>query len=286
VSEKLREAAELFAKLSRDAGRELTWDEEGVAWADTYVQAVRPVESEDQLRVHSALVGAFLGEALIASFGGRWVDDAGEWAVQMDRGDRLHPFRRTMEQLRDGEGSSILALFRSVAASAEDASGETGEADAPVEADSTDAANASTGPGSKPAMTEAEGAAQLRTVAGRFLEVVVANGGPAEYGPGLVAFVASFVEAARPVGDELMDHYATMVGALLGESIVATYGGGWAIGPGGWAVRFAPGHEVYPFQAARRHLEKGAEDSVLALFDSIPLAHGAVLAHGGRQERP
>ena len=82
MGEKLRQAAELFVRLSKDAGRELEYDAAGVAWADQYADAVRPVESEDQLRVQTALVGSFLGEALIAAHGGGWVEEEGEWRVE------------------------------------------------------------------------------------------------------------------------------------------------------------------------------------------------------------
>jgi hypothetical protein len=252
---KLREAAELFAKLSADAGRELTYDDAGVAWADQYVEAVRPVETDDQLRVHTALVGGFLGEALLAQHGGAWVDDEGEWAVELADGTRQHPFRATMAHLREGSGRSILAVFRSAA-------GETAHAadgDASPEADVT----------------------PVHEAAQRFAAVIAANGGPSDYGDEMVAFVDEFVEGTRPVSPELLEQYTTLIGAVLGESIVAAFGGAWAATDEGWAVRFDAQNQVLPFDRARKHLRDGADESVLALFRSIPLVYAHALGRGG-----
>jgi hypothetical protein len=261
VSEKLREAAELFAKLSRDAGRELTHDEAGVAWADQYVEAVRPVESEDQLRVHTALVGAFLGEALLAQHGGAWVDDESEWAVDLADGSRVHPFRATMAQLREGSeaGESILTVFRSAGGGANSGQADGGAAGAapPLSID------------------------PVREAARKFAAVIEGNGGPAEYGHEMIAFVDQFVEGTRPVDPELLDQYTTLIGAVLGESLVAAYGGAWVPTHEGWVVRWDERSQVLPFDRARKHLLEGPDESVLALFRSIPLVFADAIERGG-----
>ena len=260
MSEKLREAAELFARLSRDAGRELTYDEAGVAWADQYVEAVRPVESEDQLRVHTALVGAYLGEALLATHGGAWVDDDGEWAVRLGDGEVVHPFRAAMAQLREGSeaGESILTVFRSAGGDGEPGSGG-GDESAPALSLSID---------------------PVREAAVRFAAVIAGNGGPAEYGDEMIAFVDQFVEGTRPVDPELLDQYTTLIGAVLGESIVAAYGGAWVPTSEGWAVRWNERSQVLPFDRARKHLLEGPDESVLALFRSIPLVFADAIERG------
>ena len=246
MSGKLRQAAELFVRLSKDAGRELAYDASGVEWADQYADAVRPVESDDQLRVQTALVGSYLGETLIAVHGGAWVEEEGEWLVELADGRRAYPFRRAMEQLRDGEGS-ILALFRSLQTEGDRGQG-TGDGGQPPEDES-------------PAVTPAS----LRETADRLASVVAANGGPTAYGEAMVAFVHEFVENARPVGDDLLDQYTALVGAVLGESLIAEHGGTWSDAAGAWSVRLGA-QEVYPFAAARRQLQGETEDSILAVF--------------------
>jgi len=237
---RLRQASDLFVKLAKDAGRELELDAAGVEWADQYVAAVRPVESPDQLRVQTALVGAFLGESLIAVYGGAWSDADGEWAVELGERGRVHPFRETEERLRGGDGGSLATLFRSFG----DAWDRVDE-DAAPEADPTEA---------------------LRETAERFRAVIEGNGGPAEYGEALVAFVDTFIENARPVETELLDQYTALVGAALGESLIAAYAGEWRHTGEAWIVRMPDDTAVWPFAAARKQLEGGPEDSILALF--------------------
>jgi hypothetical protein len=246
VSDKLRQAAELFVRLSRDAGRELAYDASGVAWADQYADAVRPVESDDQLRVQTALVGSYLGETLIAVHGGAWLEEEGEWLVELADGRRAFPFRKAMEQLRDGEGS-ILGMFRSLGGEGDRGQG-TGDSQQE--------------PGSEEPVVTPE---SLRETADRLASVVAANGGPTEYGEAMVAFVHEFVENARPVGDDLLDQYTALVGAVLGESLIAAHGAAWSDATGAWSVR-VDGEDVYPFAAARRQLEGEADESILATF--------------------
>jgi hypothetical protein len=235
---RLRQASDLFVKLARDAGRELELDAAGVEWADQYVAAVRPVESADQLAVQTALVGSYLGESLIAVYGGAWSDADGEWAVEMEGGARVHPFRETEARLRGGDDAGSLAvLFRSFGGGAAD-----------------DAA-----PGGDPAEA-------LRETAERFRVVIEGNGGPAEYGEALVAFVDTFVENARPVEADLLDQYTALIGAALGESLVAEYAGEWRHTGEAWIVRMPDDTAVWPFAAARKQLEGGPDDSILALF--------------------
>ena len=247
MSEKLRQAAELFVRLSHDAGRELGYDAGGVAWADQYADAVRPVESDDQLRVQTALVGSYLGEALIAAYGGSWVEEDEEWRVELADGRRAFPFRAAMEQLRDGEGS-ILELFRSF--------GDAGDREQGTGDSQPDASQAD---------DSAVTPASLRETADKMASVVAANGGPTEYGEQMVAFVDGFVENARPVDGELIDSYTALVGAVLGESLLAVHGGGWAQVDGAWAVR-AGDHDVFPFAAAGRQLRGEGGASILEVF--------------------
>ncbi|MFL5385125.1 MAG: hypothetical protein ACJ8GN_21600 [Longimicrobiaceae bacterium] len=246
MSGKLRQAAELFVRLSKDAGRELGYDAAGVAWADQYAQAVRPVESDDQLRVQTALLGSYLGETLISVHGGAWVEEEGEWRVELGDGRRAFPFRAAMEQLREGEGS-ILELFRSLQGEGD---GEQGTGDSQPQPVSEE-----------PVVTPAS----LRETADKLASVVAANGGPEAYGEAMVVFVDEFVENARPVGDDLLDQYTALVGAVLGESLIAELGGAWSDATGAWSVRVG-GEDVYPFAAARRQLQGEAGESILAVF--------------------
>ena len=236
---RLRETAELFVKLARDAGQAVELDDAGIRWAAWYVDGIRPVEREDQRRVQAALVGSFVGEALIATRGGEWVNEEGEWSLRMADGRRLHPFRQALKHITDGEDESILSLLTP----------EPGDEDA-----SADGAPA------------ADPAAALKETAEKFRAVIENNGGPSDYGEAMVAFVDDFVENARGTMTEMADQYTALIGAVLGESLVAAYGGEWRDTGNAWVVRMPDDTAVWPFAAARKQLEGGAEDSILALF--------------------
>jgi hypothetical protein len=240
---RLREAAALFVKLAKDAGRELALDESGVAWADEYVRAVSPVEDENQLRVQTALVGSYFGECLAAA-GGGWREGAGEWAIELG-GETAYPFRLTAALLRGTGDGSLLASFLALTG---------GRAPEPAET---------------PAASEAPSVDAVRRVAGQMRDAAAANGGPAEFGEALVAFVDRFVETTRPVDPELMDAYVGLVGGALGESLVAAYGGEWKHTGDAWLVDLGPRGAVHPFSAARRQLEGEGGESILAFFRAV-----------------
>lgn len=65
---------------------------------------------------------------------------------------------------------------------------------------------------------------------------------------------------------------ADVLGCYLGQCIIATYGGSWRETATGLGVSFDPKHVVaYPLAKVRKHLQAGASDSVLSMFDVIPL---------------
>jgi hypothetical protein len=59
----------------------------------------RETSQSDRLRILSASAGAMLGERLIADHGGRWIDLAGEPAVELPGGCIATPFAAVEDQL-------------------------------------------------------------------------------------------------------------------------------------------------------------------------------------------
>jgi hypothetical protein len=166
------------------------------------------------------------------------VNDEGEWSLRLPDGTRLYPFRQALKHITDGEDESILALLAT----------DAGDADASPDALAPDPA------------------AALKETAEKFRAVIENNGGPSDYGEAMVAFVDDFVENARGTMTEMADQYTALIGAVLGESLVAAYGGEWRDTGNAWVVRMPDDTAVWPFAAARKQLEGGAEDSILALF--------------------
>ncbi|MEZ5307176.1 MAG: hypothetical protein R2684_08540 [Pyrinomonadaceae bacterium] len=73
---------------------------------------------------------------------------------------------------------------------------------------------------------------------------------------------------------ENVDGLVSTLGSYLGECIVQTYGGTWAHSDYGWCVEFSNGNAVFPFAKIEKHLRNGSDDSVLSLFETIPLVFG------------
>ncbi|MEO1300195.1 MAG: hypothetical protein AAFW75_31370 [Cyanobacteria bacterium J06636_16] len=61
------------------------------------------------------------------------------------------------------------------------------------------------------------------------------------------------------------------LGSFFGECIVHTFGGKWTPKNNGWYICFDEKNAVYPFAKVEKHLHNGPEDSVLSLFDAIPV---------------
>ena len=62
----------LIGTASDKLGVQLTLDSESVKWLDGYIERIRPGMDQSQIRGLSNTIGAFLGECIIANYGGSW----------------------------------------------------------------------------------------------------------------------------------------------------------------------------------------------------------------------
>ncbi len=67
------------------------------------------------------------------------------------------------------------------------------------------------------------------------------------------------------------DGLVSTLGSFLGECILHSFGGHWAMLDGSWCVRFDEKNAVFPFAKVAKQLENGSEDSVLSFFTVIPI---------------
>jgi hypothetical protein len=106
-------AVEEFSKL-REEGFGL--DAASVSWVEGFIerQRVRLPEGEEPDGLVS-VIGSYLGEAIIAAAGGRWVeDDNGGVGVTFDNGDTAYPFAKVAKQFEQGleQGESIASFYK------------------------------------------------------------------------------------------------------------------------------------------------------------------------------
>ena len=102
--------------VRRAVGVELDGSEESLAFVDHYVGQTRaggPVK-DDVLHLAAAALGAYFGEVVLRSFGGRWVlePEPARWRVELD-GVPLHffPVGMAATALAEGEVAGYDASF-------------------------------------------------------------------------------------------------------------------------------------------------------------------------------
>lgn len=87
-----------------------------------------------------------------------------------------------------------------------------------------------------------------------------------------VRWLDGYIQRQHEQGDPtIRDGLVSTLGSFLGECIVRSFGGAWAEIDGSWCVRFDDGNAAFPFGKVDKHLEHGAEDSVLSFFTVIPV---------------
>lgn len=100
-------------------GPRFGYNRESVQWIEAFIerQRVRPeVKAEGQARMVQVL-GSFLGECIIHTFGGEWREEEGNWGVFFDSSNAVFPFSKVGKQFDNGveSGDSILSFFDAIA---------------------------------------------------------------------------------------------------------------------------------------------------------------------------
>ncbi len=91
----------------------LSTDRDGVAALEAYVAANRMHWSDADADRICAQVGSFVGECLVAVYGGRWEsgDSGREPGVRLPTGDTAFPIARADTFLRVGPDAGLVAFF-------------------------------------------------------------------------------------------------------------------------------------------------------------------------------
>ena len=114
MEEKLKElAARFIAITAAEIGVGLRYDEESVEWVEGYIERIRSSVGEDSVVPISNLIGSFLGECVIANYGGHWREMDGSWGVCFDEQNCVFPFAKVQKQFISGRGGgdSILGFY-------------------------------------------------------------------------------------------------------------------------------------------------------------------------------
>lgn len=95
---------------------ELRYDEESLVYLDGYIERNKSVLTKHEGLVN--LIGSFLGECLIASYDGEWVDDPKMgWGVKIANELTAFPFNKVKKRFKpDDQYNSIASFYRSTPA--------------------------------------------------------------------------------------------------------------------------------------------------------------------------
>ena len=102
--------AALVLHMGMNLGEKVAIDRSGVAWVDGLIERNRSEWDEQDRKRLTRLLGSFVGEAMIAEFGGRWIWGHG---LGVDIGEQFvaFPLARVGEWIDGGEGDSVLGFF-------------------------------------------------------------------------------------------------------------------------------------------------------------------------------
>lgn len=96
---------------------EFGFNRESVEWLTGFIERQRAQPDFGAENVDGLVVplGSFLGECIIAAYGGRWQysEEFGQWCVGFDANNEVYPFAKVRKQFENGleGGDSILGLY-------------------------------------------------------------------------------------------------------------------------------------------------------------------------------
>ncbi|NJK61990.1 MAG: hypothetical protein HC921_04220 [Synechococcaceae cyanobacterium SM2_3_1] len=115
IPAKLRENADQVVRVVREKLEvELSFDQAGVIWIDDYIHRLREQNATEDRSGLVSTLGAFVGESIIQTFGGTWMEIDGMWGVQVNDRVWACPFAKVAKQFENGPEDSVADFFRTV----------------------------------------------------------------------------------------------------------------------------------------------------------------------------
>jgi hypothetical protein len=114
TSEDYRAAAEgVVAQLREDLRVELNYDQASIEWLDGYINRISTQLDKETFPGLAAVLGAYVGETIIATYGGTWqyFEKLDQWGIQLPDGTGAFPSAKIYKQLENPEFDSILSFF-------------------------------------------------------------------------------------------------------------------------------------------------------------------------------
>jgi hypothetical protein len=118
--EKIRENAQLvIARFSQlpELKSHFGYNHESVKWLDGFIERERSRRDINTVGTEKLIqvLGSYLGECVIHTYGGMWREQEGQWGVFFDDSNSVFPFNKVLKQFRNGREDSILSFFEIIA---------------------------------------------------------------------------------------------------------------------------------------------------------------------------
>jgi len=115
IPQALRANAELVVRTFRDdLGVELGFNRAGVEWVDGYINRMHASLGADHLPGLIRMLASFVGECIIQTHGGRWVEQDGSWGVQVSEWIWASPFAKIEKQFENGPADSVASFVNAI----------------------------------------------------------------------------------------------------------------------------------------------------------------------------
>ena len=102
--------------LTKFADQGLGFDEASVAWIDGFIERNRASWDADTRSKMVSILGSFLGECVIANFGGGWTMTENGLGVMFDERNGVFPFNKVEKQIENGSEDSIDSFYQAAGA--------------------------------------------------------------------------------------------------------------------------------------------------------------------------
>ncbi|XYH92783.1 hypothetical protein ACMHYB_33560 [Sorangium sp. So ce1128] len=114
----IRANAEMVVeKLGTSSGLDnFGFDARSVEWVDGFIerQRVREDVGPEFVGRMVNVLGSYLGESIIRTYGGRWSFGEYGWCVEFDARNAAYPFAKVQKQFSNGSGDSIYSFFSAI----------------------------------------------------------------------------------------------------------------------------------------------------------------------------
>ena len=99
------------------ANFEFGYTDQSVKWLDGFIERTRIHHpTEDEIDRQTSNLGSYLGEAIIAAYGGAWACDEHGWHIRWSEKNRAYPFSKVAKHVRYGAEDSIYSFYSAIRA--------------------------------------------------------------------------------------------------------------------------------------------------------------------------